>query len=136
MNELTNEELFQQLQEKITNYMCKIPDSKTKAHEAEDLAAEFLFAQHEISECILRLSSDYFYLVAEAKLRQKQAFHASEATSVKQKEIESNADEAYLECYKVYQNINSKISYLKTKLSIFNDAHLVSRNISKGNPGI
>ena len=119
----------------IRNYiheMVKLfPDSRTKVHEAEDLASDFLMVQHKITDTIFDLELDMHEVRSITRLLFHHALSQSDKKNATEKKAEAEADAEYRDAEKLERDLKSKITFLKIKQSIFNDAHLVCRTIMR-----
>ena len=122
---------FIDIQKSIDDHIKLLPDSKTKVHEAEDLASKFLIIQHKITDCILELDLDMNEIRSVSKFLFHQALQDSDAKNATEKKAEAEANKEYSHAEKLERDLKSKINYLKVKQSIFNDAHLVCRTIMR-----
>ena len=122
---------FDTIRDEINRHMTLFPDSRTKVHEAEDLASKFLLVQHLITDCIYELELDQNEVRSVSKLLFHHALSQSEKKNATEKKAEADADSEYRETEKLDRDLKSKISFLKIKQSIFNDAHLICRTIMR-----
>ena len=122
---------FEELREQINNHVILFPDSRTKVHEAENLASMFLCIQHLITDCILVLELDMNEIRSVSKMLFHHALSQSDKKNATEKKAEADADKEYREAEKLERDLKSKIIFLKAKQSMFNDAHLVCRTIMR-----
>ena len=122
---------FDALREQINHHITLFPDSRTKVHQAEDLASTFLMVQHKITDTILVLELDMHEVRSVSKLLFHHALSQSDKKNATEKKAEAEADAEYRDAEKLERDLKSKIIFLKAKQSIFNDAHLVCRTIMR-----
>lgn len=122
---------FDALREQINLHMTMFPDSRTKVHEAEDLASKFLLIQHLLTDGIYELELDLNEVKSVSKLLFHHALSQSEKKNATEKKAEADADTEYRNAEKLERDLKSKISFLKIKQSIFNDGHLICRTIMR-----
>ena len=122
---------FDELREQINHHITLFPDSRTKVHEAEDLTTKFLVIQHLITDHIYEIELDLNEVKSVSKLLFHHALSQSEKKNATEKKAEAEADTEYRETEKLEKDLKSKITFLKIKQSIFNDAHLVCRTIMR-----
>ena len=122
---------FEEIRNKINECILLFPDSKTKVHEAEDLASRFLLIQHVITDGIYELDLDLNEIKSVSKLLFHHALSQSEKKNATEKKAEADADGEFREAEKLERDLKSKIAFLKIKQSIFNDAHLICRTIMR-----
>ena len=115
----------------IETNLTKLPDSRTKVHEAEDLSTTFLIVQNKISSVVLELEMDMNEARSVGKFLYHNTLSQSDAKNATEKKAEAEADEEYRKVEKLERDLKSKVAYLKVQQSIFNDAHLVCRNIMR-----
>lgn len=124
---------FDKLEAAMDEYMAMLPDSNTKIHEAEDLQKVFLEAQDLVAKAILELDTDMAEIKGIVKMEFKRAMmEDNPGKTAPEKKACSEADEGFIEADKAKDLAKARIDYLKIKLGIFNDAHLVCRVIAKG----
>jgi len=123
---------FEELRIEIKKYMQLLPSHRTTRNEAEDLASKFLVIQDDISDTILELELTLNEVKAVGTMLYNNALIKSEAKNATEKKAAADADPEYLEAEKDELDTKAMIMFLKSKLSIFNDAHLLARNIGKG----
>jgi hypothetical protein len=124
---------FDELEAVMDDYMTRLPSSNTKAFEAEDLQSEFLEIQDIMAKVILELELKYSELSAVAKMEFKRAMmHDNEGKTAPEKKACAEGDIDYQEIELEKDSTKNRITYLKTRLNIFNDAHLCCRTIAKG----
>ena len=122
---------FDNIKQYVDSMVSKFPDSRTKVHEAEQLASEFLVAQHKITDTILDLEMDMHEVRSVSKLLFHHALSQSNKKNATEKKAEAEADKEYRDAETLERSLKSKIIFLKAKQSIFNDAHLVCRTIMR-----
>ena len=122
---------FETIRNKINDHTLLFPDSKTKVHEAEDLASRFLLIQHLITDGIYELEMDLNEVKSISKLLFHHALSQSDKKNATEKKAEADADSEYRDAEKLERDLKSKIMFLKIKQSIFNDAHLICRTIMR-----
>lgn len=122
---------FKELQKEIKEYMKLLPNHKTSHADAEDRASNFLIIQGLLCEEVLELELEYNELHAYGKMKFNEAMQYSDAKNAEGRKAQAEAYPDYNDNVKIEKDIKAMIIYLKTNLSIFNDAHLFCRNIAK-----
>ena len=122
---------FETIRQEINLHVSMFPDRTTKVHEAEDLASMFLIIQDKITDTILELDLDMNEVRSMNKLLFHHAISKSEAKNATEKKAEAEADKEFRDTEKLEKDLKSKITFLKAKQSMFNDAHLVCRTIMR-----
>ena len=122
---------FDTIRDQINQHMLCLPDSRTKVHDAENLASKFLSIQHVVTDGIYELELDMHEIRSVSKMLFHHALSQSDKKNATEKKAEAEANDEYRDAEKLERDLKSKITFLKIKQSIFNDAHLVCRTIMR-----
>lgn len=128
-----NDITLQKIQDLIDEHIKLIPSYSIHIHEAEERAPKFLHIQNIISKFLLTIRTEKIKYQTEIDCKYQQLDDSlKESSKVTERKIKILGNEGYVEIREKIEACDALISYLRTNLDIFKDAHIHYRRISKG----
>ena len=121
----------QQLRAKIDEGLELIKYTKRSLSEAPERATQFLIIVAILADAKREVEEDKAKLDTLVSTSYAQAFGKSSAKQVTEKKAEAENDETYSGMREWLEQCQSKISWLKTYIEVFNNAHITYRQFSK-----
>lgn len=99
--------------------------------EASSRAAKFLVVQAVIAGEIRTLKEALTQVDTMKSVQYAMAIEAADGKNITEKKSLAEKDKSYTDVKESFDTIEANISYLKTHLDIFNNAHIQFRNLAK-----
>lgn len=123
---------MKEIKEQIANWNKMLPSGNAVTQvEAERRASQFLVASAHLAEWI--------HIIKESKIKAdsikiatySEQMKKSESKLVTEKKAEAEASEAYITVREEFEYLENDVSYLRTYLELYGNAHVFYRQISK-----
>lgn len=121
----------EQLRAKIDEHLELIKYSKRSLADAPERATQFLIMVAILADAKRSAEEDKAKLATLSNATYAHAMNRSTAKQVTEKKAEAESNEDYTSMREGLEQCESKISWLKTYISIFDNAHILYRQFSK-----
>jgi hypothetical protein len=119
------------LRDKIDKHLELIKFSSQAMHEASERATAFLVMVAILANEKRATEEDKIRLSTLVSASYAQAFARSQSKQVTEKKAEAENDNSYSAVREGLEQAEAKISWLRTYIEIFNNAHLTYRQLSR-----
>lgn len=119
------------LEQKIQQHLDMIKYTSQSLKEAPERASAFLIMVAILADEKRKTEQDKAKLTTIVAGSYSNALNTAEGKGVTEKKIAAEANDEYNECREALEDCESKISWLRTYIEIFNNAHITYRNLSK-----
>lgn len=121
----------EQLRQKISEGLELIKYTKRSLQEAPERTTQFLITVAVLADAKRAAEEDKAKLSTLVNATYAQAMGRSNAKQVTEKKAEAENDSSYSDTRESLEQCESKISWLRTYIDIFNNAHITYRQFSK-----
>lgn len=121
---------LEQLQELINKHLDLIEINRDAIIEARTRAAQFLVVQSHLSNHLKTLEDAEVKASTIEKASYAQAILNAAGKNVTEQKIQAEADPAYAEARETIELIKSEVNWVKKHHDIFNNAHILFRQIA------
>jgi len=119
------------LKEKIKAHIDKVPYENVTEDEAKDRSTAFLVMLAILTDEKRACEEDKSKLVTMSSASYAQALARSGAKQVTEKKVEAEQDGNYTHMREALEECEAKISWLRSYMNIFENAHVTYRQFSK-----
>lgn len=123
---------FEDVKQYVDEHVDLIVFGKDSMRESMERASKFLVVISILSEFRLSLERRKAQDITLREALYHKAINAAEGKNVTEKKIEAEANPEYTTGRESVENLDAQISWAKTNIDIFNNAHILYRNLAKG----
>lgn len=125
--------LSNEIEQVVSEYIDLLPvDDKKLLALSEVKASKFLIAIAKLASIRDRLLNQKVQKDALKSIAYAQAINSAPGTNAPTKQANAEADKGYLSSAEEVALIDNQLQYTKTMIEVFNNAHLLYRNLMKG----
>jgi hypothetical protein len=122
-----------ELAEFIEEYMKLLPsDEVVHPREAERRASQFLTAIAVLAQYKHTLGSQRIKATSLERVANAQAIQLASGKTITEKKVEAEASSVYIAAREAFETEENDISYVRTLMEVFNNAHIQYRQMSRG----
>lgn len=120
---------FKNLQELIDDYLGRLPDDGITAYDANPLAVQFLKVSHKLARAKLQFGSLKTKYESLYDIEFKEVYMNADYKTATEKKIYSEATPKVIAAKEKLQKAIDRVEYLKTSQKIFENAHILCRQV-------
>jgi hypothetical protein len=122
---------MENIEQYIQEHVALISLDNKGLAQASARATQFLVVQAVIASEIKTLKEALTQVDTIKSVRYSMAINAADGKNITEKKTQAECDSGYTDVKESFDTIEANISYLKTHLEIFNNAHVMYRQLAK-----